>query len=166
MTLYCNHCTSLLIFHASGSTSANDPISSCLSGSVVYWVSTLKWMVKVNQLVWILAMSNLVACGCLEWMTCSCMETELLSSLACILSKYFECHFEPWWLPFVVICLMPKQRNYQMLHFRAYEGQASLKLDLQYVIHSPLVMSHKDDVWSPFVSQHWMRFRVCLDQTD
>ena len=30
------------MFHASGSTSANVPISSCLSGSVVYWVSTVE----------------------------------------------------------------------------------------------------------------------------
>ena len=45
-----------------------------------------------------------------------------------------------------------------MLHFPAYEGQAGLKLDLQNVIPSPLLISHKDDVWSPFVSQHWTRF--------
>jgi hypothetical protein len=36
------HCTSLLIFHASGSTSADVPTSSCLSGSVVYYVPTVE----------------------------------------------------------------------------------------------------------------------------
>jgi len=61
---------------------------------------------------------------------------------------------------------MLKQRNYQMLHFHAYESQAGLRLDLQYVIPSPLLISDKDDVWSPFVSQYWTRFRDCLDQTN